>query len=153
MMLWKSVRSARSPLLPVSSAVVLMVLTTSSPAAAQSNKVAPSTGLLQIFAALIFVIALMLALAWLFKRVGPLAHSQQLPMKLIGGLNLGHREKVIVVEVADQWLVLGVTSQQITKLAELEKQELSTPDSSGPIQNNFADWLKKTLDKRSATTH
>lgn len=153
MMLWKSVRSARSPLLPVSSAVVLMVLTTSSQAAAQSNKVAPSTGLLQIFAALIFVIALMLALAWLFKRVGPLAHSQQLPMKLIGGLNLGHREKVIVVEVADQWLVLGVTSQQITKLAELEKQELSTPDSSGPIQNNFADWLKKTLDKRSATTH
>ena len=153
MMLWKSVRSARSPLLPVSSAVVLMVLTTSSQAAAQSNKVAPSTGLLQIFAALIFVIALMLALAWLFKRVGPLAHSQQLPMKLIGGLNLGHREKVIVVEVADQWLVLGVTPQQITKLAELEKRELAAPDTSGPIQNNFADWLKKTLDKRSATTH
>lgn len=153
MMLWKSIRSARSHLLSVSTALALMLLTTSSQAAAQSNKVAPSTGLLQIFAALAFVIALMLALAWLFKRVGPLAHSQHLPMKVIGGLNLGHREKVIVVEVADQWLVLGVTSQQITKLAELEKRELATPDPSGPVQNHFADWLKKTLDKRSATTN
>ena len=121
-------------------------------AVAQTNKVSPSTGLLQIAAALAFVIALMLVLAWLFKRVGPLANNPMLPMKVIGGLNLGTREKLLVVEVADQWLVLGVTAQQITKLGELEKRELTSADASSKTNNHFADWLKKTIDKRNTTS-
>lgn len=116
---------------------------------AQAKTVSPSTGLLQIFLALAFVIALMLAFAWLFKRIGPIANGHLLQLKVIGGLNIGNREKIMVVEVADQWLVLGVTAQNINTLATLPKQEIPTNQTNTLTQNNFADWLKKNLDKRN----
>jgi flagellar protein FliO/FliZ len=109
-------------------------------------------GALQILAALSFVIFLMLAIAWLFKRVGPGMMQQQVPMKVIGGMRIGNREKIMVIEVADQWLILGVTSQQINTLASLPKQELNEALPSDMMNKNlFASWLKTTMEKRNAS--
>lgn len=117
---------------------------------AQTKTVSPTTGLLQIFLALSFVIALMLVAAWLFKRIGPIANGHLLQMRVIGGLNIGNREKIMVVEVADQWLVLGVTAQNINTLATLPKQEIPSTETNQAVPNSFADWLKKNLDKRNS---
>ncbi len=117
---------------------------------AQTKTVSPTTGLLQIFLALSFVIALMLVAAWLFKRIGPIANGHLLQMRVIGGLNIGNREKIMVVEVADQWLVLGVTAQNINTLATLPKQEIPSTETNQVVPNSFADWLKKNLDKRNS---
>ena len=117
---------------------------------AQANAVSPSTGLLQIFLALVVVIGIMLLLAWLVKRVGPIANGHKLPVKVIGGISIGNRERVMVIEVADQWLVLGVTAQQINTLASMPKQELPDTDHNAITDTApFADWLKKTLEKRN----
>ncbi len=117
---------------------------------AQANAVSPSAGLFQIFLALAVVIAIMLLLAWIVKRVGPIASGHQLPVKVIGGISIGNRERVMVIEVADQWLVLGVTAQQINTLASMPKQELpDTATNPNNVTAPFADWLKKTLEKRN----
>lgn len=117
---------------------------------AQSNTVSAGTGLFQIFLALAFVIALMLLLAWLFKRVGPISNSNKLPVNIIGGISIGNRERVMVIEVAGQWLVLGVTAQQINTLATIPKQELPVIESTtNPLAAPFSDWLKKTIEKRN----
>ncbi|MFC0348348.1 flagellar biosynthetic protein FliO [Undibacterium danionis] len=123
-----------------------------------ANSVSPTTGLLQIFLALIIVIALMLFIAWLFKRIGTINSMNKVPMKVVGGLSLGNRERIMVVEVGDQWLVLGITAQQISNLSSMPKQALSTASTDdnklsngqekGP-ENQFAYWLKKTLEKRN----
>jgi flagellar protein FliO/FliZ len=119
------------------------------------SNVSPSTGLLQIFLALAAVIGLMLLIAWLFKRIGPINSMNKVPMKIIGGLNIGNRERIMVVEVADQWLVLGVTAQQINTLSSMPKQELPTTTAAETKyldtkqENQFSYWLKKTLEKRS----
>jgi len=118
------------------------------------SNVSPSTGLLQIFLALAAVIGLMLLIAWLFKRIGPMNSMNKVPMKIVGGLNIGNRERIMVVEVGDQWLVLGVTAQQINTLSSMPKQELpttATEISNLPATqtNQFSYWLKKTLEKRS----
>ena len=117
---------------------------------AQAATVSPSTGLLQIFLALAVVIAIMLALAWMVKRIGPIASGHKLPVKVIGGISIGNRERVMVIEVADQWLVLGVTAQQINTLASMPKQDLPANDTGAtPMTAPFADWLKKTIEKRN----
>jgi flagellar protein FliO/FliZ len=119
-------------------------------AQAQSTPVSTSTGLLQIFLALAFVIAIMLLFAWLVKRVGPIANGHKLPVKVIGGISLGNRERVMVIEVADQWLVVGVTAQQINTLSTMPKQSIPE-NEAGANQLNapFAEWLKKTIEKRN----
>lgn len=107
-----------------------------------------SSSLIQVVLALALVLLMMLGAAWFFKRLGLVNFKQQLPVKVIGGLNLGNRERLMVVEIADQWLVLGVTSQQISTLATLEKQSsLLTQNESTPNQALFADWLQKKLNK------
>jgi flagellar protein FliO/FliZ len=116
----------------------------------QAAVVSPSTGLVQIFLALVAVIALMLLIAWLFKRVGPVNSMNKVSMKVVGGISIGNRERIMVVEIADQWLVLGVTAQQINTLSSMPKQEITTNtvNSNNP-ENQFSHWLKKTLEKRN----
>ncbi|MFZ6799854.1 flagellar biosynthetic protein FliO [Undibacterium sp. Di24W] len=127
----------------------------SSSALAQTKgqtSVSPTTGLLQIFLALVAVIGLMLLIAWLFKRIGPINSMNKVPMKVVGGLSIGNRERIMVVEVGDQWLVLGVTAQQINTLSSMPKQEIATADpahANPNPENQFSHWLKKTLDKRN----
>lgn len=124
----------------------------SSQVSAQSNSVSAGTGLLQIFLALALVIAIMLFLAWLLKRVGPISSANKLPVHVIGGISIGNRERVMVIEVADQWLVLGVTAQQINTLATLPKQELPVSESgTSQLTTPFSDWLKKTIEKRNTS--
>lgn len=117
--------------------------------AAETNVVSPGVGLLQIGFALFIVIGLMVLAAWFMKRLGPISHSNKIAMKVIGGISLGSREKIMVIEVADQWLVLGVTAHNISNLAQVPKQDdmlLQPASGNAP----FADWLKRTIEKRHA---
>lgn len=118
--------------------------------AAESTNVSPGIGFLQITAALIFVIALMLFAAWAFRKIGPINSTNKINLKVVGGMSLGHRERIMVVEVGEQWLILGITSANINHLGSLPKQE-SLPQDKELTGNAFQDWLKRTVDKRNSS--
>lgn len=113
--------------------------------------ISPVGGLFQILFGLIAVLAIMAFAAWSYKKIGPVTTSNQLPVKVIGGVSVGNREKIMVVEVADQWIVVGVTSNQINTLSTLPKQEqfLDEQKAINPSEQ-FSTWLKRTIDKRNA---
>ena len=70
---------------------------------------------------LIVVLGVIAVLAWLARRFTPAASAQGALLKKVGAMSLGPRERVVVVEVADTWLVLGVTAQQVNTLHTLAK--------------------------------
>ncbi|NHZ44522.1 flagellar biosynthetic protein FliO [Massilia sp. CCM 8693] len=113
----------------------------------------PSAGnLLQTIFALTLVLALLGAMVWFMKRFGPQAAAGAAQMRTIGALSLGGRERVIVIEVGDQWIVVGASPGRINALATMPKQE--TPGgpavvTNGPASGTFAEWLKQTIDKRN----
>jgi flagellar biosynthetic protein FliO len=111
--------------------------------------------LLQTLLALIVVLGVLGALAWFLKRYGPKAGGGNANLRVVGALNLGGRERVLVVEVGDQWIVVGASPGRINALATMPKQENADMTSAGATlaphsqpANNFADWLKQTIDKR-----
>lgn len=111
--------------------------------------------LLQTLFALIAVLAVLGALAWFLKRYGPKAGTGSANLRVVGALNLGGRERVLVVEVGNQWIVVGASPGRINALATMPKQEGAEMTGSGATlaphsqpANNFADWLKQTIDKR-----
>ena len=116
----------------------------------------PSTGtLLQTIFALVLVLALLAALAWLAKRYGPKIAGGGSNLRMVGSLNIGGRERIMVVEVGDQWIVVGASPGRINALATMPKQEAgvqSTATLAGhaPSATSFSDWLKQTIDKRNA---
>jgi flagellar protein FliO/FliZ len=113
----------------------------------------PSTGggLLQTSLALLFVIGLMLGLAWLTKRFGPKNFGGgNSNVKLVGSLSVGTRERILVVEVGEQWIVVGASPGRMNALATMPRQESSEPAQPATVPGaNFADWIKQTIDKRN----
>ncbi|HZS80083.1 MAG TPA: flagellar biosynthetic protein FliO [Herbaspirillum sp.] len=98
---------------------------------------------------LIAVLALMAGIAWIFKRSGltPGAGSNAIT-KIIGGINVGTRERVMVIEVADQWIVVGVAPGRVNTLTTMPRQE-HVAVSTSTMSTNFTSWLKHTIDKRN----
>ncbi|WP_442897115.1 flagellar biosynthetic protein FliO [Erwinia sp. CGal63] len=83
-----------------------------------------STGsvLTQVSSVLAVIILLILACAWLTKRLGfapKTGKRGQRDLSISASCQVGQRERVVIVDVQDARLVLGVTAQQITHLHTL----------------------------------
>lgn len=97
---------------------------------------------------LLVVLGLMWAAWWLVRRTGFNRAFSGVNMRVVGGLSVGNRERVMVVEIGDHWLILGVTPTQINTLATMPRQEL--PEGPGEAASpSFAVWLKKVMDRRN----
>jgi flagellar protein FliO/FliZ len=114
----------------------------------------PSTGtLLQTIFALVLVLALLGALAWAAKRYGPRVTGSTANLRMVGALNIGGRERIMVVEVGDQWIVVGASPGRVNALATMPKGDAAASAALAghtPSASNFSDWLKQTIDKRNA---
>jgi flagellar protein FliO/FliZ len=101
------------------------------------------------------VLGLLAVLAWFMKRYGPKAQGGSAHVKLVGALSLGGRERIMVVEVGDQWIVVGASPGRVNALATMPRQDqLAGGDAvlhpHQPSAASFGEWLKQTIDKRNA---
>jgi flagellar protein FliO/FliZ len=112
---------------------------------------------LQTLFALIVVLAVLGALAWFLKRYGPKVAGGNANLRVVGSLSLGGRERIVVVEVGNEWIVVGASPGRINALATMPRQDGQNNESGGahaalaphaPAAHSFADWLKQTIDKR-----
>ncbi|UVW27895.1 flagellar biosynthetic protein FliO [Massilia sp. H6] len=120
----------------------------------------PGAGsLLQTILALVLVLALLLGLAWVMKRFGPRGMGTSANLRLVGALNIGGRERIMVVEVGNQWIVVGASPGRVNALATMPRQEgapgqdaqlAAQGSTAAPSAASFGEWLKNTIDKRNA---
>lgn len=86
--------------------------------------------------------------AWLARRLGPQRARAGQHLRVVSSTALGQRERVVIVEVQGQWLVLGVTAHQVTQLAQLPASTLFTPAPQVPT--GFAERLASAVGRRLA---
>ena len=109
---------------------------------------ATAGNLFQVLFGLVVVLGLMAGAAWILKRLGVAKLSAGAPVKIIGGVSVGGRERVMVVEVGDQWIVVGVAPGRVNALSTLPRQEAPATELAAPDGKNFSAWLKQTIEKR-----
>ena len=131
-----------------------MWLATATPVAAPAvgQHAATSPGLGGAVLALLAVLALIVALAWLLKRLPATGLRSSEQLRVVASLAVGQRERVVVVEVGGQQLLLGVTAQSITTLHQLpESLAIPAPQplSASPFAQLLAGKLRK--DPHNAT--
>lgn len=108
-----------------------------------AGEAAPAVSATPMLGALVIVIVTIFAAAFLFRRFGLRAPgTTSALLKSVATLPLGARERLVVVQVADRWLVLGVTAQSIQPLADLDAREL--PPGADALQP-FAGVLARAL--------
>ena len=136
----------------------LPVTTMAQTVAADATGSAASGGsMLQVILGLGLVLAVMAGSAWLLKRFGGLQQRSGGGIKVIGGSAVGQRERVVLVEVADTWLVIGVAPGHVTALHSMPKGEITTgtADTVGgaSTDHHFSAWFRKTMAKRDGERH
>lgn len=107
--------------------------------------------LFKVLLGLIVVLAMMAGSVWMLKRFGLNRAAAGSTVKIVGGVSVGNRERVLVLEIADQWIVVGVAPGRVNSIATLPRQEQAVAAANEPISNNFAAWLKQTIEKRNAS--
>jgi flagellar protein FliO/FliZ len=103
------------------------------------------SGLLQVLLGLALVIAAIVATGWLLRRLGPSQAAGGL-LRVVGGVMVGPRERLGVVEVGEQWLIVGVAAGSVNLLHALPKGAGGTgapvPPGAGAPD---AAWLRRLL--------
>jgi len=87
---------------------------------------------------LAIVLALILGLAWVLRKYGRLPVTNQVEMKILGGLSLGTRERAVLVQIEGRKLLLGVAPGRVNIL-----QNMSADFSQ---DNNFDEKLTQVLE-------
>lgn len=101
---------------------------------------------------LAFIVVLIFACAWLMKRLGAAHLGGVSGMKLVAGLSVGPREKVLLVEVGGKQVLIGVAPGRISHLQSFDERVI---ESTGAEPGDFSRRLKSlmTPDKAKTGSH
>lgn len=109
-------------------------------------------GLAQMLLGLAVVLGLLLGCLWLIKKLSA-PHGAAAGLRVLGAVPVGPRERVVLVEVGGQVLVLGVTPSNVRTLHTLPADALqgASPHVApppGPF-GDFQGWLKRSMERRN----
>ncbi len=107
----------------------------------------PSDYLGQILVSLTLVLLIIFVGAWLLRRFGRFASVAEGQLSVLGALSVGQRERIMLVQVGREQLLIGVTSSRISTLHRLETPiNLDDTDTQpGPSGQTMAESFAKRL--------
>jgi flagellar protein FliO/FliZ len=103
---------------------------------------------------LVVVLALIFAFAWLMRRVQGLRPSRGDSLRVEGGLQLGAKERLVIVQAGDARLLLGVTAGGISllhRLGDAPAEPQAREAEAQPLpsfQQAFGEQLDKLLGRK-----
>ncbi|KTC86408.1 flagellar biosynthetic protein FliO [Legionella brunensis] len=101
--------------------------------------------LLRVMAGLLLVVGVIVFLSWLLRRVNSAGLGNTNGFKVIVSMSLGTREKIMLVNIGNRFLLLGVTSGSINTLHDFG-EELPAGFLS-ESKTSFTEFLKTALGK------
>lgn len=110
----------------------------------QSDASEVSSDALTVSLGLIFILILIFSLAWFLRKIGYSHISGQGQLKILATMNLGQKEKIALIQVGTQQLLIGITSNQINTLHVLD-EPLDSTDTQESEANGFAKKLTDSL--------
>ncbi|WP_019217469.1 flagellar biosynthetic protein FliO [Legionella tunisiensis] len=116
-------------------------------AATLSSKAATisSSELMRVLGGLLLVVLVIIFLSWLLRRLNGAGLANASGFKVIAYMNLGTREKIMLVNVGNRILLLGVTSGSINTLHDFGEELPAGFESESKA--SFTTFLKTALGK------
>ncbi len=105
--------------------------------------------LTQITLSLLLVVGLLIFGSFLFKKFGMTPFNRPFPVKVIGAVSVGNNQRIVVIEVGEEWIVLGVTAQQISTITSMPRKEIPDGAAMGD-KIKFSTWMQSALEKYHA---
>ncbi len=102
--------------------------------------------IVQMLLGLTLIIGILFFGAYFLRKLnGGHSFGNNGPLRIVGGLMLSTRERIVLVEIGNTWLVVGIVPGQIKTLHTLAKGELPASGSEKP----FGQWLKQMSERKN----
>ncbi len=131
--------------LPVVLLVGLSCSAVAAPVAAQTDNGLMGQ-LAQLGGGLIVVLGLIFVLGYLLRRVGPMAPQGGQHIRIISSYPLGPRDRLALVEVGGQQLLLGISPGRISNLHVFEEPVVTEGEA---ISSDFSRKLQALLKRET----
>lgn len=105
--------------------------------------------MVQFFAGLLLVLVCVVVLAWMMKRFGRLQSSANGALRVVDGIALSTRERLVLVQVGETQVLLGVAPGRVDAVHVLEKP-VSTGKQDAPASGTFAARFRDALGMEQA---
>ena len=102
---------------------------------------------LTVLLGLLFVLAVIFALAWLVKQYNNSGLMGNRAMKIVASLPLGTRERAVLIEIGEKQILVGVAPGSVNALHVFDEKVL---ESGGQPEHAFASKLNKLLKNKPA---
>jgi len=119
--------------------------------AASMSSTGMGSQMTKLLVGLLLVIGLIFLLAWLLRRVQQINPRSNQAIKLISSHALGPRERLVLVQVGSEQVLLGLSAGRITPLHVLE-EPVHLPDAE-PANPEFAQRLMELLGRDQKDKH
>lgn len=103
--------------------------------------------LFQTFFSLLLVILVIIGIAWVMRRSGRFGSALGGQLKAIGGLSLGGRDRILLVDAGGTHLLIGISPAGIRTL-HVFPEPLQLDESYSGGAPPFAETLQKILQKQ-----
>lgn len=107
----------------------------------------PKTGdyLSEILLSLVLVLGIIFFSAWLLRRFGKYPGVANGNLRVLGALSVGQRERILLLQVGEEQVLVGVTSSRITTLHQLESPiDTQNNPPAGKASADFKNSLQKS---------
>ena len=120
------------------------------PAFATDAMAAPvgASSVLQVLLGLGVVLGMVFVAAWAIRRFNPNVAPGSGALRIVAGTAVGNRERVLLLEVNDTWLVVGVAPGRVSQIHSMPRPENFPVGQTPGAPSGFAVWLKQTLERR-----
>ncbi len=95
----------------------------------------------RVFGSLALIIIAIFALVWVLRRSGNLVRGKDSKLKVVDVLSLGQRERLVLVAVGDQQVLLGVAPGRVQAVHTIDSPHVDPVDDLP--SGRFADALRR----------
>ncbi|MCP4875993.1 MAG: flagellar biosynthetic protein FliO [Gammaproteobacteria bacterium] len=115
------------------------VLAQSDPAVTMPLEPLSSPYLLKLTGGLLLVVIIIFGLAWLVKKFNLNQQSQNGLIRIIAGLSIGARDRIVLLQIGEEQILVGLTPGRIEKLHTMsEPLEVGEGEmASSPFAEKF----------------
>ncbi len=114
--------------------------------AVKSAAFSPADQIIKMVVGLIIVLVMIFAIAWLARNHMGFNPTSNAALKPIAGVSIGQKERVVLLQVSDRQVLVGVAPGSVNMLYVLDKEsEVKVSDSNN--KSLFAEKLKASLGK------
>lgn len=108
-----------------------------------------SSYLIKLSLGLLVVLGLVFFLAWMVKKMQLVQSSNNGLIKIVSAISVGQRERIALIQVGEEQLLIGLTPGRIEKLHTLKKV-IETQAQATPVSASFQQKFQQLLNREKS---